>query len=157
MLLRRTAVPRQGTCVAGSFCRAGRKEQRRPVQSPRQHQVFHKRRIATITGGGLSCHRHTRQLAIRCVRYRPSYQAVLLNEEKVMDLRSHFYARFSRTYDPWNFSTSWYEQRKIILTLAALPRNTYRNAFELGCANGVLTAELAHRAVALLSWHSCQQ
>jgi SAM-dependent methyltransferase len=79
----------------------------------------------------------------------------LLNEEKVMDLRSHFDALFSRTYDPWNFSTSWYEQRKIILTLAALPRNTYRNAFELGCANGVLTAELAHRAVALLSCDIC--
>jgi SAM-dependent methyltransferase len=72
-----------------------------------------------------------------------------------MDLRSHFDALFSRTYDPWNFSTSWYEQRKIILTLAALPRKTYRSAFELGCANGVLTAELAHCAVALLSCDIC--
>jgi SAM-dependent methyltransferase len=53
--------------------------------------------------------------------------------------------------DPWNLREGWYERRKRSLTLALLPRPRYRNAFEPGCANGELTAELATRCDALLA------
>lgn len=53
--------------------------------------------------------------------------------------------------DPWRFRTSWYEQRKRDLTLAALPRRRYASAFEPGCSVGVLTTELAPRCDRLLS------
>ncbi|ANB72509.1 methyltransferase [Paraburkholderia phytofirmans OLGA172] len=53
--------------------------------------------------------------------------------------------------DPWHLREGWYERRKRSLTLALLPRPRYRNAFEPGCANGELTAELATRCDALLA------
>lgn len=62
---------------------------------------------------------------------------------------------FERIYavseDPWDFETSWYEQRKYDLTLAALPRPRYRRAFEPGCANGALTERLAGRCDELVA------
>ncbi len=63
-------------------------------------------------------------------------------------------AFFDRFYkgdaDPWGFETRWYEQRKRALTLAALPRERFRSALEVGCSTGVLTAELAPRCDRLL-------
>ena len=56
-----------------------------------------------------------------------------------------------RSDDPWRLREGWYERRKRSLTLALLPRPRYRNAFEPGCANGELTAELATRCDALLA------
>ncbi|ROS78647.1 PIG-L family deacetylase [Cellulomonas sp. PhB143] len=47
--------------------------------------------------------------------------------------------------DPWGFETRWYEERKRALTLAALPRQRFATALEVGCSTGVLTAELATR------------
>lgn len=64
-------------------------------------------------------------------------------------------AYFARVYadgpDPWGFETKWYEKRKYALTMASLPRERYRRAFEPGCANGVLTALLAARVDELVS------
>lgn len=54
-----------------------------------------------------------------------------------------FYARYD---DPWGFDTRWYEERKRALVMAVLPRERFRDALELGCATGALTAELAERA-----------
>ena len=53
--------------------------------------------------------------------------------------------------DPWNFQSSPYEAAKYAATLAALPRPLYRNALEIGCSIGVLTAQLAARCEQLLS------
>lgn len=53
--------------------------------------------------------------------------------------------------DPWGYESRWYEQRKYALTLAALGRERYRNAFEPGCSIGVLTALLADRCDRLLA------
>lgn len=53
--------------------------------------------------------------------------------------------------DPWGFRSRWYEQRKYALTVAALSRQRYRNAFEPGCSVGVLTSMLAERCDALLA------
>lgn len=53
--------------------------------------------------------------------------------------------------DPWGFATRWYERRKYALTLASLPRERYRSAFEPGCSVGVLTSALAGRCDAVLA------
>lgn len=62
---------------------------------------------------------------------------------------------FDRLYaaapDPWNFEGSGYERAKYDATLAALPRARYRNAVELGCSIGVLTARLGLRCDRLLA------
>jgi SAM-dependent methyltransferase len=52
---------------------------------------------------------------------------------------------YSRSADPWELGTRWYEQRKYAITLALLPRQHYRHAFEPGCSIGVLTALLTER------------
>jgi SAM-dependent methyltransferase len=64
---------------------------------------------------------------------------------------TYFDELYQRSDDPWNLREGWYERRKRALTLALLPRPRYRNAFEPGCANGELTAELATRCDALLA------
>lgn len=53
--------------------------------------------------------------------------------------------------DPWRFASSDYERRKYAATLAALPRDRYAAAFEVGCSIGVLTRLLADRCDRLLS------
>ena len=53
--------------------------------------------------------------------------------------------------DPWNFAASPYEGAKYAATLAALPRERYGRALEIGCSIGVFTAQLAGRCDALLS------
>lgn len=62
---------------------------------------------------------------------------------------------FERVYagsdDPWGFETRPYEAEKYRATLAALPRETYRSAFEIGCSIGVLTEGLAGRCETLLA------
>lgn len=53
--------------------------------------------------------------------------------------------------DPWDFTSSEYEAAKYAATLAALPRENYQNAFEIGCSIGVLTEKLAARCANLLA------
>jgi hypothetical protein len=57
-----------------------------------------------------------------------------------------FDARYARDADPWACRTAWYERRKRAVTLAALPRDRYRLAWEPACGIGALTAGLAARA-----------
>ncbi|GAA5035075.1 PIG-L family deacetylase [Microbacterium fluvii] len=57
-----------------------------------------------------------------------------------------FERRYARRDDPWGYETRWYEQRKRDLLLATLPRRRFAHALELGCATGLLTAQLAKRA-----------
>ncbi len=64
----------------------------------------------------------------------------------------HFDALFAASDDPWHFRSRWYERRKRALTLAMLTHPHYRRAFEPGCANGELSAELALRCDALVCW-----
>jgi len=60
--------------------------------------------------------------------------------------RESFDAHYARKPEGWDFDGSWYERRKRAVTLAALPRERYRSALEIGCATGVLTAALSDRA-----------
>ena len=63
---------------------------------------------------------------------------------------AYFDALFIKTEDPWGFRTRWYETRKRALTLASLPAARYLSAYEPGCANGELAADLALRCDKLL-------
>jgi SAM-dependent methyltransferase len=62
----------------------------------------------------------------------------------------YFESLYEACDDPWGFRNSWYERRKRLLTLALLPRERFRRAFEPGCANGELSAQLAARCDSLL-------
>jgi SAM-dependent methyltransferase len=63
----------------------------------------------------------------------------------------YFDSLYESSDDPWGFRSRWYERRKRLLTLAALPRERFNRAFEPGCANGELTAMLAGRCDDLLA------
>jgi SAM-dependent methyltransferase len=65
--------------------------------------------------------------------------------------RSYFEEMYRTDIDPWQFESSWYEQRKYDLTMAALPERRYRSAFEPGCSVGVLSRLLAQRCDHLLA------
>lgn len=58
---------------------------------------------------------------------------------------AHFEALYGGSADPWNFEASAYERDKYAATLAALNGRQYRNAIEIGCSIGVLSALLAER------------
>ncbi len=58
---------------------------------------------------------------------------------------------YAASADPWGFTTRWYETRKYAISLAMLPAERYRDAFEPGCSIGVLTAQLAQRCDRLLA------
>ena len=62
----------------------------------------------------------------------------------------YFERIYAKKHDPWEFETSDYEAEKYRITLAALPRDRYENAVEVGCSIGVLTQRLAERAEHLL-------
>ncbi|MEO6413608.1 MAG: PIG-L family deacetylase [Pedococcus sp.] len=53
--------------------------------------------------------------------------------------------------DPWGAQSSWYEQRKRSLLLAALPRPRFGRALEVGCSTGVLAQCLGDRAHSLVA------
>ncbi|GAA4390883.1 PIG-L family deacetylase [Brevibacterium sp. R8603A2] len=61
-----------------------------------------------------------------------------------------FAALYAHGEDPWNLADRWYEERKYALTLAILPRRTFRRTYEPGCSIGVLTAQLAQRCEQLI-------
>lgn len=63
----------------------------------------------------------------------------------------YFDALYRDSPDPWNFETSDYEHKKYASTLAALPRDRYDRAFEVGCSIGVLTRQLAGRCDTLIA------
>jgi len=63
----------------------------------------------------------------------------------------YFERMFAGTPDPWGFETSRYERAKYEHSIAALGGRHYRRGFEIGCANGVLTGQLARHCDNLLA------
>ena len=57
----------------------------------------------------------------------------------------HFERLYDANPDPWNFTTSAYEQQKYDVTLEALGTRRFARALEVGCSIGVLTERLAPR------------
>ena len=64
----------------------------------------------------------------------------------------YFDGMYAAAADPWGFEERWYERRKYAISLAMLPRERYRAAFEPGCSIGVFTRMLAPRCGTLLAW-----
>lgn len=64
---------------------------------------------------------------------------------------SYFEEVYRAKDDPWDFETSQYEAAKYAATLAALPQESYRMAWEIGCSIGVLTEKLAAHCDDLLA------
>ena len=62
----------------------------------------------------------------------------------------HFNQLYSDAFDPWDYASSDYEQRKYRQTLDLLPAQTGRT-LELGCSIGVFTQLLAPRCESLLA------
>ncbi|MFF3979805.1 class I SAM-dependent methyltransferase [Streptomyces sp. NPDC001828] len=58
---------------------------------------------------------------------------------------------YRHTADPWHLAERWYERRKYDLTVAALPQEHYRRAFEPACSVGELTRRLATRCDTVLA------
>jgi LmbE family N-acetylglucosaminyl deacetylase len=67
------------------------------------------------------------------------------------DAEAIFDALYRGNEDPWEYTTSWYEQRKRALTLAVLPRRNYAAGLEIGCSIGALSVELAPRCGSFLA------
>jgi SAM-dependent methyltransferase len=63
----------------------------------------------------------------------------------------YFEGVYNASDDPWNFTASEYEAKKYAATIAALPKEKYGSAFEIGCSIGVLTAKLAERCQSLFA------
>ncbi|NUR06504.1 MAG: methyltransferase domain-containing protein [Nocardioidaceae bacterium] len=62
-----------------------------------------------------------------------------------------FDAMYAADPDPWRVASSWYEQRKLSVLLASLPRERYRSGWEPGCGIGVATERLAGRVDTLVA------
>jgi trans-aconitate methyltransferase len=58
---------------------------------------------------------------------------------------------YATSTDPYEYTSSDYERQKYSATLAALSRDRYTTAFEIGCSIGVLTRLLGERCDSLLS------
>nr|WP_296781015.1 SAM-dependent methyltransferase [Rhodococcus sp. (in: high G+C Gram-positive bacteria)] len=65
--------------------------------------------------------------------------------------RDYFDAVYTDNVDPFRLQDNWYETRKYAITMASLPRRSYRRALEPGCSIGILTAELSARCESLVS------
>lgn len=63
----------------------------------------------------------------------------------------YFEALYKEEGDPWHFETSAYEAAKYARTLEMLPHARFGSGLEIGCANGVLTAQLGPRFASLLA------
>lgn len=62
-----------------------------------------------------------------------------------------FDALYRASPDPWGTQSRWYERRKRMLLLAALPQASYGSAYEAGCGTGHVGAALAERCTTLLA------
>lgn len=74
-----------------------------------------------------------------------------MNKDNKTLTPEYFEKVYAANDDPWNFRTSKYESAKYKATLAALPREKYDNAFEIGCSIGVLTERLAEKCEKILA------
>jgi SAM-dependent methyltransferase len=74
-----------------------------------------------------------------------------MNQPKNTLPPQYFDEVYGANQDPWQFTTSPYEQDKYAATVAALPRQLYESGFEIGCSIGVLTKQLASRCRNLLA------
>ncbi|MCV7419379.1 methyltransferase domain-containing protein [Mycobacterium yunnanensis] len=63
---------------------------------------------------------------------------------------------YADSSDPWGMAERWYERRKYSITMAMLPQQRYRHAFEPGCSIGMLTERLVERCDRVTSYDVAQ-
>ena len=73
------------------------------------------------------------------------------SSEQLSTPSSLFDETFRENPDPWGYTTNFNEISKFRATIRALPKVQFKNAFEIGCAIGVLTQKLAKKCDRLLS------
>jgi trans-aconitate methyltransferase len=66
----------------------------------------------------------------------------------------YFIGLYLAKNDPWDVATKWHDRRKYAVTVASLPRERYRRAYEPGCSIGLLTRMLAARCDAVVATDS---
>ncbi|BAT61860.1 hypothetical protein GJW-30_1_04422 [Variibacter gotjawalensis] len=72
--------------------------------------------------------------------------------KKSRSLPPHYFEdMFAGSTDPWQLETSRYEQAKYAHTVRSLKGRNYENGFEIGCAGGTLTSQIAPLTLSLLS------
>lgn len=76
--------------------------------------------------------------------FRRHHETFIISSDAVDDRA--FDELHEEHFDPWAVESSWYEQRKRALTLAALPQRRYGRALEIGCSVGLLARDLATRS-----------
>lgn len=64
---------------------------------------------------------------------------------------SQFEGIYAANPDPWGLASSEYEANRYTAIVEALPRQNYGAGLEVGCAIGILTAQLASRCGRLLA------
>ncbi|OWY28827.1 SAM-dependent methyltransferase [Herbaspirillum robiniae] len=69
----------------------------------------------------------------------------------------HFRSLYASSTDPWHTADSWYEQRKLSILLATLPKPHFSSVYEPGCGNGALTVALAERCDLLIASDFCDE
>jgi LmbE family N-acetylglucosaminyl deacetylase/SAM-dependent methyltransferase len=85
----------------------------------------------------------------------------LLEEESTNPAASLDGAWFDAFYerngeDPWGFESRWYEERKRRILLGSLPQERLGAVLEVGCATGVLTAQLASRSRSVVAMDAAE-
>lgn len=73
-----------------------------------------------------------------------------MNEKQTLT-EKYFEDVYAANDDPWDFETSEYEAEKYTETIKSLPRENYKNAFEIGCSIGVLSEKLAAKCERILA------
>ncbi|WP_426625326.1 PIG-L family deacetylase [Leifsonia sp. McL0607] len=80
----------------------------------------------------------------------------VLIEPEDASREAHFEALYRGSADPWRVRTRWYERRKRAVSVAALPREHYARALEVGCSIGEMSALLGERCDSVLSVDSAR-
>ncbi len=65
---------------------------------------------------------------------------------RIAERREGFDEMYDGPDDPWHFTDSFYERRRLALITAFLERPSYDRVLEIGCADGAMTATLTGRS-----------
>ena len=72
-------------------------------------------------------------------------------ENKQSITKTYFEKLYSKSKDPWDFSSSTYEKDKYKLSINFLGKNMFDRALEIGCSIGIFTKMLAKKCSSLLA------
>ena len=101
--------------------------------------ALHRTQVAPVSNGrGDEAVLHENMLAHFARPFETFLRLDLPNDDSLDELHDS-------SSDPWQVRTSWYEQRKRAVTLAALPHERYSRGVEVGGSVGALAETIATR------------